>query len=64
VNICHKINGYGGLDGPDLTTIGRRLSIQELKVSIVNGGKNMPAFGGILKDDEMNKIIAFLKSQN
>lgn len=61
---CHKINGYGGLDGPDLTTIGRRLSIQELKVRIVNGGKNMPAFGGILKDDEMNKIIAFLKSQN
>ncbi len=60
---CHKINGYGGIDGPDLTTIGSRLSIQELKVRIVNGGKNMPAFGGILTNDEMNKIVAFLASQ-
>ncbi|HUZ60871.1 MAG TPA: cytochrome b N-terminal domain-containing protein [Hanamia sp.] len=61
---CHKINRYGGLDGPDLTTIGRRLSIQELKVRIVNGGKNMPAFGGILTKEEMNNIVAFLASQN
>ncbi|HEY5461901.1 MAG TPA: cytochrome b N-terminal domain-containing protein [Hanamia sp.] len=61
---CHKINRYGGLDGPDLTTIGRRLSIQELKVRIVNGGKNMPAYGGILTKEEMNNIVAFLASQN
>jgi len=60
---CHKVNNYGGLDGPDLTTIGNRLSIEELKVRIVNGGKNMPAFGGILKKEELDNIVSFLISQ-
>lgn len=60
---CHKINNYGGLNGPDLTTIGNRLSINELKVRIVNGGKNMPAFGGILSKEELNNIVSFLESQ-
>ncbi|MEO6838470.1 MAG: cytochrome c, partial [Ginsengibacter sp.] len=60
---CHKINNYGGLNGPNLTTIGNHLSIQELKVRIVNGGKNMPSFGGILTKDELNNIVAFLASQ-
>jgi len=61
---CHKINSYGGIDGPDLTTIGNRLNEQELKIRIVNGGKNMPAFGGILSKDEINKVVAFLSTQN
>jgi ubiquinol-cytochrome c reductase cytochrome b subunit len=63
-NYCHNVNNYGGVDGPNLTTIGNRLSISELKVRIVNGGKNMPAYGGILSNEEMNNIVAFLKSQN
>jgi ubiquinol-cytochrome c reductase cytochrome b subunit len=60
---CHRISNYGGIDGPDLTTIGNRLSIQALKIRIVNGGKNMPAFGGSLSNDEINNIVAFLSSQ-
>lgn len=60
---CHKVNGYGGINGPDLTTIGNRLSDAELKIRIVNGGKNMPSFGGILTKDELNNIVAFLSSQ-
>ncbi|MEO8962633.1 MAG: cytochrome c, partial [Ginsengibacter sp.] len=63
-NYCHRVNNYGGMDGPDLTTIGSRLSLRELKIRIVNGGKNMPAYGGILTKEEMNNIVAFLKSQN
>lgn len=63
-NYCHRINGYGGIDGPNLTTIGNRLSIQELTVRIVNGGKNMPSYGGILTKNELNNIVAFLKSQD
>ena len=60
---CHKINGYGGLKGPDLTFVGRRLSNPEMEIRIVNGAANMPAYGGILKKDEMNDIVAFLASQ-
>ncbi|HZW70768.1 MAG TPA: c-type cytochrome, partial [Hanamia sp.] len=60
---CHRISTYGGIDGPDLTTIGNRLSIQALKIRIVNGGKNMPAFGGSLSNEEINNIVTFLSSQ-
>ena len=60
---CHKINGYGGLKGPDLTLVGRRLSTAQMEVRIVNGAADMPAYGGILKKEEMNDIVAFLASQ-
>lgn len=60
---CHKVNGYGGEAGPDLTLIGARLSQQELTIRIVNGGTNMPAFGGILSKDELNQLTKFLESQ-
>ncbi len=57
---CHTINHYGGKAGPNLTTIGNRLSPEALKIRIVNGGVNMPSYGGILSKDELNKIVAFL----
>jgi ubiquinol-cytochrome c reductase cytochrome b subunit len=60
---CHKINDYGGAAGSDLTIVGNRLSAQELTIRIVNGSTNMPAFGGILSKDELNKIVVFLASQ-
>ena len=61
---CHTVNNYGGKAGPDLTHIGNRLNDQELKIRIVNGGKNMPGYGGILTKEELNNIVAFLKSQD
>jgi ubiquinol-cytochrome c reductase cytochrome b subunit len=60
---CHTINHYGGKAGPNLTTIGNRLSPEALKIRIVNGGTNMPSYGGILSKDELNKIVAFLSTQ-
>lgn len=60
---CHKIDKYGGIVGPDLTTIGKRLNNRELKIRIVNGGKEMPAFGGILSKDEIDKIVSFLATR-
>ena len=61
---CHTINKYGGKAGPELTTIGNRLTDRELTIRIVNGGGNMPAYGGLLKNDELNNIVSFLKSQD
>ncbi len=60
---CHKINIYGGAAGPDLTAVGNRLSPQELTIRIVNGSTNMPAFGGVLSKDELNKLVTFLSTQ-
>lgn len=61
---CHSINHYGGKAGPNLTTVGNRLSPQEITIRIVNGGKNMPAFGGVLSKNDLDNIVSFLHSQN
>lgn len=60
---CHKINGDGGNVGPDLTHVANRLSEQQMIVRIVNGSKDMPAYGGSLSHDELNKLVAFLKTK-
>ncbi|HWB93618.1 MAG TPA: cytochrome b N-terminal domain-containing protein [Puia sp.] len=60
---CHKISGYGGKAGPDLTIVGKRLSTQELTIRIVNGGGNMPAYGGVLSQDDLQKLVVFLSAQ-
>lgn len=60
---CHRINGYGGLAGPNLTNVGNRLNNQEIIIRIVNGAGNMPAFGGVLTKDELDKLTTFLAAQ-
>lgn len=60
---CHKIDEYGGLKGPDLTHVARRLSEQEMQIRIINGGDEMPAYGQSLKSHELNELIAFLKTR-
>jgi hypothetical protein len=35
----------------------------KMEVRIVNGGKNMPAYGGILNKKELAQIIAFLDTR-
>jgi ubiquinol-cytochrome c reductase cytochrome b subunit len=60
---CHRINGYGGRAGPDLSIIGNLLSRQQLTLRIVNGGNNMPAFGGTLSKEELGDLVGFLSQQ-
>jgi ubiquinol-cytochrome c reductase cytochrome b subunit len=60
---CHQVDGQGGLKGPDLSTIARRLSSGEMTVRIINGSSNMPAYGGSLRKEELTAIIAFLDSR-
>jgi ubiquinol-cytochrome c reductase cytochrome b subunit len=60
---CHLIDGNGGQRGPDLSTVGNRLTNEQITARILNGGNNMPAFGSILKPDEVNALVAFLHSR-
>ncbi|MBV9543453.1 MAG: cytochrome b N-terminal domain-containing protein [Chloroflexi bacterium] len=60
---CHAIAGVGGQRGPDLTRVGTRLSTDELTWRILNGGRNMPAFGTILTPDQTNDLVQFLSQQ-
>jgi ubiquinol-cytochrome c reductase cytochrome b subunit len=60
---CHAIAGQGGHRGPDLTFVGDRLTPAEMTIRIVNGAQLMPAFGGILTSQQLDDLIAFLKTR-
>jgi ubiquinol-cytochrome c reductase cytochrome b subunit len=61
---CHMISGYGGLRGPNLTQVADRLNDSQMEWRILNGGHNMPAFGAILKPDEVNDILSLLHTRD
>jgi ubiquinol-cytochrome c reductase cytochrome b subunit len=57
---CHRVAGVGGQRGPDLTSVGGRLSPDQLTWRILNGGRNMPAYASALTPDETNGLVDFL----
>jgi ubiquinol-cytochrome c reductase cytochrome b subunit len=60
---CHTIAGVGGQRGPDLTHIGSQLSADELTWRILNGGRNMPAYGDTLGPQDVANLVAFLQTR-
>jgi ubiquinol-cytochrome c reductase cytochrome b subunit len=60
---CHALDGSGGRRGPDLTTVGTRLTRGQLIDQISNGtpgGGNMPAYGKQVSPAEMTALVEFL----
>ena len=60
---CHALEGVGGRRGPDLTTIGARLTRDQLIDQISNGtpgGGDMPAYGSQMSPAEMTTVVDFL----
>jgi mono/diheme cytochrome c family protein len=60
---CHGANGRGGDLGPDLSTVGKRLSKQKIEHQIHDGGAAMPAFGDVLQPDEVKDLVDFLHAK-
>lgn len=60
---CHTIAGVGGRRGPDLTHVGGSLSSDELTWRILNGGRNMPAYGATLPPQELANLVEFLSTR-
>jgi ubiquinol-cytochrome c reductase cytochrome b subunit len=60
---CHALEGIGGTRGPDLTTVGTRLTRDQLIDQVSNGtpgGGNMPAYGKQMSPPEMSALADFL----
>jgi ubiquinol-cytochrome c reductase cytochrome b subunit len=60
---CHRIADVGGERGPDLTSVGARLSTDQLTWRILNGGRNMPAYGTTLSPQETAALVEFLSTR-
>jgi ubiquinol-cytochrome c reductase cytochrome b subunit len=62
---CHALFGSGGQRGPDLTTVGTRLTRDQLIDQVSNGtpgGGNMPAYGKQMSPAEMTALVDFLEN--
>lgn len=57
---CHVIAGTGGHRGPDLSTVGSRLTSDQLKWRILTGGRNMPAYGTTIQPADLDALVDFL----
>jgi ubiquinol-cytochrome c reductase cytochrome b subunit len=62
-NASGSTTAVGGQRGPNLSTVGSRLTHEQLVVRILNGGGAMPRFGDLLKPDELDAIVAFLETR-
>ncbi len=60
---CHGANARGTQRGPDLSSVGRRLSKEQIEHQIHEGGKQMPAFGDALEPAQIDDLAAFLQTK-
>jgi ubiquinol-cytochrome c reductase cytochrome b subunit len=60
---CHRISGYGGRRGPELSDVGVRLTHNQIVWRILYGGVNMPGYGNNMEPRQLNAIVAFLQSR-
>jgi ubiquinol-cytochrome c reductase cytochrome b subunit len=62
--LCHKIDGTGGLRGPNLSQIGERLTRDQITWRIQNGAASMPPYAGVLTTDQLRDLVNFLETRH
>ena len=59
---CHTIGNAGGHRGPNLSGVGRTVKKSAMRDHIVHGSQIMPAFGDVLDAQEIDDLVAYLRS--
>ncbi|HEX3361355.1 MAG TPA: c-type cytochrome [Solirubrobacterales bacterium] len=57
---CHGATGHGGNGGPDLTTMPLAQTEEGAIQQVTNGGGGMPPFGGVLSEEEIENVAAYV----
>jgi mono/diheme cytochrome c family protein len=57
---CHGGTGHGGNGGPDLTTMPLAQTEEGAIQQVTNGGGGMPAFQGVLSEEEIENVAAYV----
>jgi len=57
---CHGATGNGGNGGPDLTTMPLAQTEEGAIQQVTNGGGGMPPFGGVLSEEEIENVAAYV----
>lgn len=60
---CHGANGEGTEMGPSLRDLRKHLKPEQIHRQIVDGGKQMPAFGDSLGKTQVDDLVAFLRAK-
>jgi ubiquinol-cytochrome c reductase cytochrome b subunit len=61
---CHKVSGYGGIRGPDLTYAGDNMTAAQMTTRIYSGATNMPSYNGNITSEQLSALLAFLNSRH
>lgn len=59
-SVCHGADGLGGGGGPDLTTMPLAQEQAGAEEQVTNGGGGMPAFSGVLSEEEIANVAAYV----
>jgi mono/diheme cytochrome c family protein len=69
--VCHRPDSTEPLNGPGLKGLfkkqfmpssGLKVSEQQVRETIEHGRKNMPPMGGLMDEQQLNDLIAYLKT--
>jgi alcohol dehydrogenase (cytochrome c) len=59
-SVCHGATGHGGNGGPDLRTMPKAKTEAGTIEQVTNGGASMPPFKGILSEEEIKNVAAYV----
>jgi quinohemoprotein ethanol dehydrogenase len=59
-SVCHGATGHGGNGGPDLRTMPLAKTQAGAEQQVTNGGGGMPAFKGVLSEEEISNVAAYV----